>query len=54
MKIEIEGKIKVISSDNYLLVIEDEKGSCHFWLLDGTYDGYSKLCNGKEIKKDEK
>ena len=40
--------IKVVKSEHYLLVIEDADGVEHFWLPDGTYDGYCRPCSKKE------
>ena len=45
----IVSPIKLISvsevEDEYLLVIEDALGYEHYWLQDGTYDGWSMALN---------
>ena len=51
MKIEIKGKIKINPPGNYLLIIEDEEETYHYWLSDGTYDGCDIKC--KEVKENE-
>ena len=38
--IQLQVPIKVIPSEFYSLVVEDATGTNHFWLLDGTYDGW--------------
>ena len=57
--VTIESPIKVMPSENYLLVIEDANGTRHFWHKEhenrygkfhsGQYDGWSKE---SEEKKD--
>lgn len=42
--IELNGKIEVVTGQEYLLVIKDEKGTCHFWKKDGSYDGSDSKC----------
>lgn len=34
--------IKAYSSENYALIIEDSGGKTHYWLPDGSYDGWSQ------------
>lgn len=39
--IRLQSPIKVMPTYGvYSLVIEDANGVIHFWLLDGTYDGF--------------
>lgn len=50
--VKIKSPIKLISSKNYLLVLEDADGVTHYWhkkhenkygkFKDGQYDGWSK------------
>lgn len=42
MNVEIIEPIKVIPSNIYSLVIEDGTNTTHFWLKDGSYDGYDR------------
>ena len=37
---QLQAPIKVMPSEFYSLVLEDANGVTHFWLLDGTYDGW--------------
>ena len=46
-KIEFKEPIEVMPSENYLLIIRDAEDSYHYWLPDGTYDGYDKICKGR-------
>jgi len=41
-KITIIAPIKVIPSNNYLLVIKDAKGRFHYFDEEGEYDGWSE------------
>lgn len=43
--------VKAKPSGNYLAVIEDADGVVHFWLPDGTYDGYCRACTKDDEKK---
>ena len=40
--------VKAKQSDNYLAVLEDTNGTVHFWLPDGTYDGYCRSCTDEK------
>ena len=31
-------------TEGYSTILEDADGVVHFWLKDGTYDGYDKEC----------
>lgn len=56
----IKSPIKVIPSENYLLVIEDANGVRHYWhkkhknkygdFQDGEYDGWSKEIATEDMK----
>ncbi|GAG48764.1 unnamed protein product [marine sediment metagenome] len=46
-KIEFAEPIEVKSSENYLLIIRDANDVYHYWLPDGTYDGYDRPCKQK-------
>ena len=50
--IEFKEPIEVMPSENYLLVIRDANDVYHYWLKDGTYDGYDKPC--REAKAEGK
>ncbi len=42
MKLKITFPIlKSYSSEQYALIIEDSTGLIHYWIEDGSYDGYS-------------
>lgn len=47
INLELHLPIKVQESENYLLVIRDAKDVCHYFLKNGTYDGYCKPCKEK-------
>ncbi len=42
--IEMKEPVKAIPSEQYSTVLQDANGVCHFWLPDGTYDGYDGPC----------
>ena len=43
--ITIYAPIEIQPSENYGLVIKDATDTYHFFMEDGTYDGYSRDCN---------
>lgn len=63
--VKLKNPIKIIPSENYLLVIEDADGVNHYWhkkhtstiegkevhFKDGDYDGFSRDCKDVETKK---
>ena len=46
MEIKLKEPVKAVKSKHYLAVIKDADGTYHYWLPDGKYDGYDKLCKG--------
>ncbi len=40
--IVLKEPVKLKPSENYGAVLEDADGIYHFWLKNGTYDGYDK------------
>ena len=46
---QLQAPIKVIPSELYALILEDANGVTHFWLPDGTYDGWDMSFDDSSI-----
>ena len=40
--LELKEPVVAEKSDSYLAVLKDADGTYHYWMPDGTYDGYGK------------
>lgn len=49
--LNLKEPVKARVSDNYLAVIEDADGVVHYWLPNGTYDGYDRTCEKAAVEE---
>lgn len=50
MKLKQPVKAKI--SERYSAVLEDADGVTHYWLPNGDYDGYDRLCSPPSTKEE--
>lgn len=50
--IQLKEPVRAEKSENYLAVLVDADDVRHYWLPDGTYDGYDRPCQPQKETKD--